>query len=305
MPTVTGEAGGRSALVASLDLALGRLAGPLVERLPRRLRRVADRIERRRGGGAGQLAAGGFLLASVVYGLIAGGQIGRVADSLLVFAGLGVGTVQISGDVQTSEAAILAKLQVGGSLLRFDIDAAQKRLAELPWVEQASVRKFFPNTLTVNVTERTPFALWQRDGTVYVIDRSGKEIEPLGDTRYSKLPFTVGDGANLAAATFVAQIEAQPDIAARMHSAVLVAGRRWDLHLEDGVTVKLPEKDVGPALAELVRLDAEKALLSRDVVVVDLRLPDRLTLRLPEGRSLDDVMSDGRAVKAKPAKART
>jgi cell division protein FtsQ len=74
---------------------------------------------------------------------------------------------------------------------------------------------------------------------------------------------------------------------------VLVAGRRWDLHLDHGVTVKLPEKNVRQALATLVRIDAAEQLLSRDVIVIDMRLADRMTVRLPAGRSLDDVTSDG------------
>ena len=75
-------------------------------------------------------------------------------------------------------------------------------------------------------------------------------------------------------------------------AAVLVSGRRWDLHLDNNVTVKLPEKHVREALAQLVALNQSEQLLARDVVVVDLRLPDRVTVRLPEGRSLDDVTSD-------------
>ena len=84
-----------------------------------------------------------------------------------------------------------------------------------------------------------------------------------------------------------------------MHDAVLVAGRRWDLHLDNGVTVKLPEKGVREALAQLVKLNSEKQLLARDVVVIDLRLPDRVTVRLPEGRSLDDVTSQGGQIQAR------
>ena len=87
-----------------------------------------------------------------------------------------------------------------------------------------------------------------------------------------------------------------------MRAAVLVSGRRWDLYLDDGVTIKLPEKNLRAALAQLVRLDAEQQLLARDVIVVDLRLPDRITVRLPEGRSLDDVTSDGAAPTSQPRK---
>ena len=226
VPTIAIKAGGGSARIAALDRALGRLSRPLVERLPRRLRRAAERIERRRGGGRGQLAAAGFLLASVFYGLVAGGHIGRVADSALVLLGLGIETVQVSGDAATPEAAILDELQPRGSLLNFDIESAQNRIAELPWVAEATIRKFFPNTLSVNVSERTPFALWQRNGQVYVIDQAGKEIAPLQDPRYGKLPFIVGDEANRAAANLFAEINAQPAVAERLRSAVFVGARR-------------------------------------------------------------------------------
>jgi cell division protein FtsQ len=85
---------------------------------------------------------------------------------------------------------------------------------------------------------------------------------------------------------------------------VFVAGRRWDLHLDNGVTVKLPEKNVREALAQLVKLESQQHLLARDVVVVDLRLPDRITVRLPEGRSLKDVVP-GEETSLAAAKART
>ena len=165
-----------------------------------------------------------------------------------------------------------------------------------------TVRKFYPGTLAIEITERTPYALWQRDGEVLVMDRNGVPIMPLDKSRFAALPFMVGGGANETAQPFLAELMTQPGIAARMHDAVLVAGRRWDLHLDNGVTVKLPEKGVRAALAQLVKLDSEKQLLARDVVVIDLRLPDRVTVRLPEGRSLDDVISQGGQIKQRKAR---
>ena len=88
------------------------------------------------------------------------------------------------------------KLELVGSLVSFDVDKAQKRVAALPWVEAASVRKFYPGTLSVDIVERTPYALWQRDGEVFVIDEAGIEIAPLEEARFAKLPFLVGGGAN-------------------------------------------------------------------------------------------------------------
>jgi cell division protein FtsQ len=295
---------GEPTFLGALDHALGRVLRPLANLLPRRLRRAAEKIERDRRRRTGQMAAAGFLIVTLLYALTVGGQIGRLADSILVAVGFGIEDVEITGENETSQIAVLEKLEIGGSLISFDARKAQQRLAELPWVERVVVRKFYPSTLSVEITERKPFALWQRDGNIVVIDRSGTAIVPLEEGRFAKLPLMVGGGANQTAPDLLGDLLAEPSIVAQMRAAVLVAGRRWDLHLDHGVTVKLPEKNVRQALAELVKLDAEEKLLSRDVVVVDMRLPDRVTVRLPEGRSLDDVTSDG-APPLKQGKTRT
>ena len=304
MSTVRGATQAVTGLIAAIDGALGQLMRPIAELLPRRVRRAAERIERRKSRPVGQIAAAGFLLASFFYGIVIGGQLGRLGDSMLVFLGFGINDIQITGHRETSDLAVLEQLETGGSLINFDLAAAQERIAKLPWVASANLRKFYPDALTVQIQERTPFALWQQDGQVQVIDDTGTEIVPLEDSRFAKLPFMVGQGANEKAAEFFIEILAEPEIVAQLRAAVFVAGRRWDLHLDNGVTVKLPEKNVREALAQLVKLESERQLLARDVVVVDLRLPDRITVRLPEGRSLEDV-APGAARSMAAAKART
>jgi cell division protein FtsQ len=276
---------------------------PLANLVPRRLRRVAEKIERQHRRPIGQIAALGFLALTILYGLVVGGQIGRVGDWMLVVIGFGIHDVKITGDKETSDIGVLEKLDLAGSLIFFDVADAQRKLGALPWVERATVRKFYPSTLAIEITERKAFALWQHDGEVLVMDRNGVGIVPLDDSRFAKLPFMVGGGANETAKPFLADLLTQPEIAGQMHDAVLVANRRWDLHLDNGVTVKLPEKGVREALAQLVKLNAESRLLDRDVVVIDLRLPDRVTVRLPEGRTLEDVTSEG--APAKQGKTRT
>ena len=280
-------------LIVVLDRALGSVMRPLANLLPRRLRRAAEKIERQRTRPIGQIAALGFLAITVLYGLVVGGQIGRHGDWMLVAIGFGIEDVRITGQSETSEIAVLEQLDLAGSLIWFDVADAQKKLGKLPWVERVTVRKFYPGTLAIEITERKPFALWQRNGEVLVMDKHGVGIVPLDESRFAKLPFMVGGGTNETAQPFLADLLTQPDIAAEMHDAVLVAGRRWDLHLDNGVTVKLPEKGVKEALAQLVKLNSDSRLLARDVVVIDLRLPDRITVRLPEGRSLEEVTSEG------------
>jgi cell division protein FtsQ len=67
-----------------------------------------------------------------------------------------------------------------------------------------------------------------------------------------------------------------------VHACVLVGERRWNLRLKNGIDVRLPESDIAPALERLVALDRAKNLITRDIVAIDLRLADRVTVRLSD-----------------------
>lgn len=284
---------GGGSVVACLDAALGRITRPMANLLPRRIRRLAEKLERERSGRLGNVAAAGFLLAAFFYALVVGGQIGRLGDAAMVAAGFGVNDIRISGNSETSELDIIERLQIaGGSLVGFDPKAARERVKMLPWIADAEVRKLYPGTVEISVSERTPSALWQLDGSVFVVDDEGERIVPLEEGRFATLPFTVGRGANERLDALLEEVGRQPEIASRLRAAVLVSERRWDLHLENGVVVKLPEEGADAALARLVRLNEAHQILAKDVVVIDLRLADRLTVRLPEGRSLDDLKDE-------------
>lgn len=281
MPTLGGlrmeVAGGAAVAVAR------RLGDRLAALVPRRLRRLAEKIERRQGRPWGHFAAAGFLAASALYGMVAGGHLPRLAEAALAAAGLGIESIEINGERETSQLAILERLETGGRALpTFDAAEARERLASLPWVADATVRKVYPDTLEVAVSERTAFALWQHEGEIHLIDREGTVIVPFDEQRFAHLPLVVGEGANRRAADFLAELAGHPDLAGRARAAVLVAGRRWDVILDDGMVVKLPESGAADAIAEIVRLDEEHGLLSRDVTGIDLRISDRITVEVPD-----------------------
>jgi cell division protein FtsQ len=102
------------------------------------------------------------------------------------------------------------------------------------------------------------------------------------EDRYLGLPLVVGGGAQREAKDFLSVIDRYPDIRSVVRASILVAERRWNLRLTNGIDVRLPETDVEHALDRLVALDRDKKLLSRDVTMVDLRLPDRVTVRLSD-----------------------
>ena len=125
-------------------------------------------------------------------------------------------------------------------------------------------------------------SLWQKAGRVSVVAGDGTELEPYVNPRLIRLPLVVGLGAAVRAKEFLALLDRYPDLRDQVRASVLISERRWNLRLRNGLDIRLPETDVEQALAMLVALDRDKKLLSRDIVAVDLRLPDRVTVRLSE-----------------------
>ena len=187
----------------------------------------------------------------------------------------------VNGNVNLDINILQARLatQLGNSLFSFKVDAAREEVLNDPWVKSATVRKVYPDTIVVDVVERKPVALWQSKGEVHLIARDGFVISQAGP-KHMNLPQVVGEGANLAAAEFLSVISRFPSIAHKASAYVRVAGRRWNVRLNDGPQVLLPEADWQVALNELQTLQATKELLDRDVVQIDMRLADRLVIKL-------------------------
>jgi cell division protein FtsQ len=185
------------------------------------------------------------------------------------------------------------------SLLLLDADAARTRLLENPWIADAAVLKLYPDRLQITITERRAFALWQQDRRIGVIAADGTLLEPFVEDRYVRLPLVVGRGAERRAKDFLAILDRYPDIRSQLRASIMVADRRWNLRLKNGIDVRLPETNVEQALDRLVALDREKKILSRDVLAIDLRLPDRVTVRLSDAAAAarEEALKDKRKKK--------
>jgi len=241
--------------------------------------------------GYGWLAASLVIFASTSYGVVKGNHVPTVIgalksarDAVANQAGFRITGVAISGNTHMSREEILATAGISGSnsLVFLDVEAARERLKSAAWIADATVLKLYPGELQIGVKEREAFALWQKDGRVSVIAEDGTVLEPFVAPGLMKLPLVVGAGAELRAKAFLALIERYPALRGFVRASVLVGERRWNLRLKNGVDVRLPETGVESALQRLAALDREKNLITRDIVAIDLRLPDRVTVRLSD-----------------------
>jgi cell division protein FtsQ len=276
----------KSRRVAPVSVPHWPAAAPRWTRMVRRWGTTLINLNVPRGAGATAVAL--FMLATVSYGVVRGEHQGDVAanvqdicDAVANTLGFRISEVALAGEHELPRQKILdiAGITETSSLVFLDAAQTRARLVSNPWIAEATVLKLYPGRLRIEIKERKPFALWQKDGRVHLIAEDGTVLESFVPQRYAALPMVVGAGAERAAPALIELIKRFPSIATQVQASVLVAERRWTLHLKNGVEVLLPEQAPDKALAVLTDLERAKQLLTRDITAVDLRLPDRVTVR--------------------------
>ncbi|MFD0916263.1 cell division protein FtsQ/DivIB [Pseudahrensia aquimaris] len=237
--------------------------------------------------GVGSLLAVGFIVCGLVLGAFTGGHGPALMAGIAGSVGLQASDIIISGQIETREQDVVEVLGLSEtrSLVGFDAKAARERIAALPWVDEVTVRKLYPGKLVVEMREKRAFAVWQKDEHLSVVEQSGELISRFGisdllNNRFSHLPHLIGEGAAETAGEILPLAADYPEIANRVLSYSRVGNRRWNVNLDGGLVVKLPEKNLGDALKFLASLQQERRVLDRQVATVDLRVNGRIALQL-------------------------
>lgn len=221
-----------------------------------------------------------------------------VRAGLDIIPGYAIHEVAISGNFHLGNGDILNAMEVhkGDSLFMLNVAELRQRLLSSAWIKEANVIKSYPDRLIVEIKEKSPFAIWKKNNHLLLIERGGKPIARY-TSRYAHLPQVVGEGANDRAAAMLSLLAQVPALKNRYVALVRVGGRRWDVHLKNGILLRLPEQDVEGALAKLVALDRKTQILSRQVKAVDLRLKDRTIVGLNKDHaSVDKATHSGRRI---------
>lgn len=227
-------------------------------------------------------AYGGFVLSRLPAGQAILAEAADRALALSASLGLVVVNIEVEGRETTDAATIMAALAAdrGTPILAVRPSRAKEQLEKLPWVRSAAIERRLPGTLLVRLVERRPLAVWQHHGRQELIDRDGETIAVDDLSRFARLPVVVGDNAAKHAAALLDMLAREPELAARVSAAIRVDDRRWNLRVDNAIEVLLPEGTPDAAWARLGALERQDGLLKRDIRTVDMRLPDRLVLRV-------------------------
>jgi cell division protein FtsQ len=270
-------AGGRS---VAREGCVGRMARAISESwLIRRPMLVFSLLILFCGAGAG-IFAGGYV-SDTYFDLRARALIGFSA------AGFNVEDIILEGNERTGAESVFAALgiEIGDSIFAADPAAIRSNLVELPWVTDAIVTRRYPDFISIRLIEKRPFALWQVGSSTVMVERTGKVIEGVAPDFSQRFLLLIGPGAAELAAPILDLLDQQRAVRARLLGVERISERRWDLILDRGIRVRLPELGWEEQLAELEGLIVDQGLLERDLEIIDLRFPDSYIFQLHNGDS--------------------
>ena len=210
---------------------------------------------------------------------------GRIREAIIErpqFVITSIAVPDVSRDLAEA-IRVAAFIRLPVSSLEIDLGAVRDRIEQLDAVERARVRALPSGILEIRAIERVPVVVWRGPDGLELLDQHGVRVAEV-DSRLRRpdLPLVAGEGADLHVPEALALLADARQVAARIRGLVRIGERRWDLVLDRGQVVRLPEADPRAALGRVMALDASDELLKRDVTVVDMRDPRRPMLRLSE-----------------------
>ena len=252
----------------------------------------------------GVAATAAWLVASMAgVPTMAAVQLVRLAGD----AGFEVRRVELRGVERMNELKVYEKVlaERDRAMPLVDLQRLREELLQLSWVEDARVSRQLPDTLVVDIVERSPRAVLKKPGRYVLIDAKGHELEPVKADRAKTMLTLAGPGAGRQIATLDRLLEAAPALKPQVREAEWVGNRRWNLTFRTGQVLALPQgdKESASALVAFAKLDGVNRLLGGQVAYFDMRAPDRIYLRVP-GRAQQAAREAAEKAAAK-AKAQT
>jgi cell division protein FtsQ len=186
--------------------------------------------------------------------------------------------IEFDGNDRVPDVLLLkiSKLKYKSNIFACSIQDVKSKLEEIAWVKSATVQRKLPDTIYVRISERIPIAILQSKYHLYLIDSDGKILENDYIGSFGNLPIVVGEGAEKEADQLLQYLSKFPKIRKQLVFAVRIGKRRWNIKINRGITVKLPENGVVHALGILEEISDGNGFLNDDIEAIDLRMLDRV-----------------------------
>ncbi len=200
------------------------------------------------------------------------------------FYGFKVENFEISGrkNLPKKRLESLVGYQRGDSIFNFDMTAHRLKIAKEPWVKNVIIKRILPNTIRIQITERIPLAYWHKGKNIFISYSDGYTQLIQKSKQFDHLYTISGKNAPKNFPSFITEFKDYSNILKVTRAFCYVRCYRWNLILNNGLTVKLPETNVSQALTTLKKLLDNYKLIDKKIIVIDLRDPSRIWLRAKE-----------------------
>ena len=192
--------------------------------------------------------------------------------------------VNVSGEVDAVDQIALRSIihaHTAGGFLRVRMEHLEKELVKLTWVNQATVQRFWPDTLSVKILQHDPIARW---GDTGLMNTYGDLFFPndMNDIEsYKTLPMLYGEEvrAKELARTFENSMQQLKPLGLQLQGMFEDERQSKILVLTDGLVISIGDGDVSEKINRFIT--AHEQYLSKnlnEVKKVDLRYTNGLAV---------------------------
>jgi len=222
------------------------------------------------------------LLGGVMVVGVLGGLLGFTVWQLAQPDTLPIQQVQVKGEFRYLDKQHLYKKIAGlasAGFFNVDVRAVKQAAEEMPWVDTASVRRIWPDTLRIDIREQIPLARWQSSG---MVNRHGDVVLLANADELQKLPVFNGPKgtAKILAQRYQHLSAPLADVELAVVALTLSERRAWQVLLNNGMELLLGRAMQDVQLARFTR--AYRSVLAKkreSIQSVDLRYTNGFAVR--------------------------
>ena len=195
-------------------------------------------------------------------------------NKLLIENGFFIKNVDIKGINHLNQKDILKTINYYNKKNIFNVNLKNiyNEIKQNTWVEEVSIKKIYPNTLKIDLIEKEPIAIWQNKSVYHLITKNGEIILEANLNNFKKhLPIIIGKNAHKNVYSILQILNIDKNLTTNIWSLTFVNERRWDIHFNQGLTIRLPSTSVKEAWGKIILLSEKFNILSLDLTELDLR----------------------------------
>ena len=213
----------------------------------------------------------------------------KIFDTFLINNGFTIKNIKILGIKNISKDTVIGIVNAENKSNIFNVNLSNiyNNLIDNDWVEKLYVERILPNTIKIDIKEKTPIGIWQYKMINKIITRNGEIISNANVNKFKNiLPIIHGDYANKNAHSILTILRTNETFAKNIWSINYINNRRWNLHFNQGIIVLLPSKGVLEAWNKIIKLQEEYNVLNLGLTELDFRHPTKILGKINFDKSL-------------------